>query len=154
MRFSLASGVRNDLLQILVDDLNTPNVLSNPLAVSLWFGVTVFSPHAGTDRDSYTVPAGKGAVVPSFSSSFIRITSATTATLMTINAEFRPSGGSFVNLGRHTAIMEGTDDVNNRDSVLGLVMSVGDTIKLSSSDSSTGGTMAMTGSLPIIQYDL
>lgn len=154
MRFSLASGVRNDLLQVLVDNQNKTIPLTNTIAVSLHYGLGLLSPHTATVRDSYTVPVGKGAIILSAASTIYRETTATNEGNVSVVATLTPNGGSTVNLYDHRQTTNNNDLLTDRSVDLGIVISPGDEVDVRTADPSTGGTVYIHVCVPIIQYDL
>jgi len=155
MRFSVASGTDNSLLQLISNsnddiELHTHETDNNTRPYGIeglspihlqYFGSTVV-PHAYTSRGSYTVPANKIARIDLIALSIMRITVPTTNGQVLSDIQITPSGGSTTRLVE-VKFIDGL--AGGRDALTvapKMILEVGDEIELFTTDVSIAGTIA------------
>jgi hypothetical protein len=111
------------------------------------------SPHSPTVRITYTVPAGKKAMVELLSCRVNRVTAATTLGSAQAWWALTPSGGTEKYLLMASLRTNNVGD--NREHGIGatLIMLAGDALKGYTCDTSTGGTCDYFLSLKITEFD-
>jgi hypothetical protein len=112
-------------------------------------------PHGATSRFTYTVPAGKKAIVEILSVRLQRETVASPAATASIYITYTPSGGSAsvavicVLYSTKNAI----GDLDKDDLGTTFTMNAGDAIECRSSDGSTGGTISYMAFAKVTEYE-
>lgn len=110
-------------------------------------------PHADTQRQRYTVPAGKKAVMFGYGLSVQRYTAAGTASWAFIDVVINKSQGDELAVG-FVQINSNTVAVQQYASLATYVLlKAGDTVDIRTADISTGGTCMFQGHCSIIEYD-
>jgi hypothetical protein len=113
------------------------------------------APHALTARWTYTVPAGKKALVELLQVGLKRMTAAGTPQVAYVAITVVPSGGSGVYLvfADLTASNNAVGDKDNMSSQGTLNLSAGDEINAKTYDGSTTGTIEYTANMKITEFD-
>ena len=138
--------------------------MSEQLRIVPWYdrnAITVFkryvatdvAPHAATERWSYTVPKGRKAFVEYLAASAVRITIAGPHGLVTACIDLGIAGASAESV---MAAQVMTNEIGDKDRVnIGhsLTLEGGDVLTSSTTDLSTGGTMAYRTIAKIIEFD-
>jgi hypothetical protein len=117
------------------------------------FGALATAPHADTQRWTYTVPAGKKALVEAAQLLTLRDAAATTLGRAEASILITPSGGA---LNRMLRTLHLINTVGERvDIFIGEAGSLlaADQIQATTEDSSTGGTMGYFATAKIMEYD-
>lgn len=111
------------------------------------------SPHTVTERVSYTVPAGRVAEIDVIDICMVRYTLPTTSGRFEVSVNIYPGGGSPVLVARrHTATNTAFEGI--MEHLTGpLLLYEGDIISVSTWDTSTDGSTAITISIYGIEYD-
>ena len=125
----------------------------NPKSVFKRYVATDVAPHALTERWSYTVPKGRKAFVEYLAASAVRITAAGPQGLVTACIDLGIPGPTALSL---MAAQVMTNNVGDKDRVnigQSLTLEAGDVLKASSTDLSTGGTMAYRLVAKITEFD-
>jgi len=106
------------------------------------------SPHSDTERWTYTVPAGKKAIVESLQTTMIRKTAATTAGRP--YAHIIVAGIAFLK-----AVIIGNAIGDRSDPTVGpaMVLVAGETITANTADDSTGGTVDFFVAMTATEFD-
>jgi len=126
----------------------------NPASKADSFGATLV-PHAETVRKTYTVPAGKKAMVESLQARVIRVTAATAAGTPYASWRITPSGGSVSSFLR-ALLITGQNAVKDEDKVsIGttLTLFAGDKLEAATFDDSTAGTVYHYISYKLTEFD-
>ena len=152
MRQSNASGVRNDLLQLLVNHEKVRNPISGNLPIDMSFFLSN-APHSPTNRINYTVPVGKKARVSGVALNIARKVVATTAANIWAYCLITPQGGSAVKIHDLSTIINTINDTIHSNVSCDYLLSVGDNISLVTSDVSTGGDVSFTCSASVEEFD-
>ncbi len=173
MRFTLLSGVRNDLIQLISDQtaaselhlhqievintailayLNTERRFDNPLPVG-FVHTTQLGPHASAIFNSYTVPINRRAVVSGASLSMQMSTAGAAPVDATTSITMVPSGGGLTQIATYV-IREPTISIPYTKTIpMNYVLSAGDTIRLSTNATGVGANFQWGSSLAIMEYD-
>lgn len=111
--------------------------------------------HAPTLRASYVCPSYKKAVIESLLCKVIRITAATSASRAAAYCQYAPSGQdpSYLDVIALAHIFTNNVGDGDADRISGVFLYPGDTIKLWTSDVSTGGTCNYLTSYKITEFD-
>jgi len=127
----------------------------NPISRVLSGYYAAQSPHAFTERWSYTVPAGRKALVSELQLYFYRRTAATTVGLVYayIQVNF-VSGGGWVAVLVQEMVTNNVGDKDHAEVGLLLFLSAGDVIRGADADGSTGGTVSFGESATLTEYDV
>jgi len=110
-------------------------------------------PHAETTRWTYTVPAGKKATVELTYLYVRRASAPTTASQISVDVKFTPSGGSAATVVRAETFTAVTTDVISITNPIAMFLGVGDVLAVTSSDASTGGTVNYILTAKITEFD-
>ena len=127
----------------------------NPISCHIRYNVGAEAPHATTERASYTVPAGKIAILKNALAHARVETVATTAGRKGVYIMLTIGGIDY-----HFCIsMMGADQnvIGNNSMQMSsneVLLNAGDTVKILTVDLSTAGTIGYTGVVLITQYDL
>lgn len=125
---------------------------ANAITRALGSNVTGFAPHVFTDRNTYTVPAGKRALLTSATIAIQRVTAAApigryqNTIYVTLNA-------AAADVCRIIAIDNTVNFINQMSLGLQVWLAAGDTIKWATEDLSTGGTVSYWGSFTYTEFD-
>ena len=152
MRFSFQSGVRNDLLQDIVDRLQPgyyPDIFK-PVTIE---AVLTLSPHASTARDSYTVPANKRALLLGGFMSVDRVVVPTVSGFYSLFALLTNSLGTDKRLASITGNSVVGGHHNNTQLNSGLILKATDKVRMHTSAISTGGSIQFNFNLLFAEFD-
>jgi len=115
------------------------------------------APHSFTVRGSYTVPAGKRALLLSCNYLLERQTAPTTAGLVQVNLSAKPAnnplGSDYFTFSRMRFWSATVPDQKEKNDRLDYLLSEGDVVELSTVDNSTGGDMWYDIYVPILEFD-
>lgn len=124
----------------------------NAITRALGANVTGVAPHAFTDRNTYTVPAGKRALLTSATIALQRVTAAApigryqSTIYVTLNA-------ASADVTRLLAVDNTVNFLNQMSLGLQVWLAAGDTVKWATEDLSTGGTVSYWGSFTYTEFD-
>lgn len=124
----------------------------NALYLNKGFTILPTGPHGVTTRDSYTVPAGRRAVITSMYLHFQRITVAAPIGVYQSAIVLTQSGNSYT-LCR---IMSVGNVVNDNLSIVNpgqVFLNAGDFVGIETSDASTGGTVGYRAQMAVTEFD-
>ena len=129
MRFSVASGTDNSLLQLIANDTE-PYGIGGLLPIQRHFA-TATGPHALTERLTYTVPADRIARLDFMQLSLLLSTIATVTALPTAEVRIIPSGGAFTILMSARIVSIGVvGDKSDNVSSPKIILEAGDEINI------------------------
>ena len=111
------------------------------------------APHALTTRLTYTVPAGKKAIVELLQVKCVRRTAATTVGLVYAYATITPSGGSEKEILDSYLFGNAVGDKDGQALQGTLVLCTGDVINMKTYDGSTGGTVDYFLAYKVTEFD-
>jgi hypothetical protein len=111
------------------------------------------SPHAYTNRWSYTAPTGRKAYVELFFLKVERLTAATTAGRLYAYGYFTPSGGSDYLIALVSVMSNGVGDKDSYLIAQNLTLLPGDAIKAGDGDSSTAGLANFYEIAKVTEFD-
>jgi len=120
----------------------------NPVPNMIAYRANGVAPHTVTIRASYTVPAGKKAMVVFSSAMIMRATAATTVGRVHGNAG-TPTAGTFDCYHKNNTV-DSMVTVQNAEMI---VVGAGITLSITTEDLSTGGTMDYDLSVIYIEFD-
>ena len=123
--------------------------------VSLAYEYTSYgiAPHAETQRWTYTVPAGKKAYVETFRAFVYRITAATSPNRYAAAIFVNPSGGGSYKIIEATSYSNVADTSQVLNVGGSILLFAGDQIAGYTLDASTGGTLIVSVSIKVSQFD-
>ncbi len=124
----------------------------NPVMKFLEGAAVGVGPHTPTQRASYTVPAGKKAMLNALQLDVIRATAATTAGPVSAYVNFLIGGGGNNSIGP-TMYKNAINDSDLMRLSIGVVMSAGDALRVYTADGSTGGTVTYAWGAILTEYD-
>lgn len=123
------------------------------VAVFTGYNAGGVAPHAGTQRWTYTVAAGKKLAIQCFDAQILRITAAAAVAEYGIILQYVPSGGG----GGYIVQPNSVDNAVSagEDRILGstMVLTSGDVISAITYDGSTGGTVSYNVSFQGLLFD-
>jgi len=125
----------------------------NPIQIVADFESWSAGPHTVTDRLTYTVPAGKRALLELAQVKLYRVTAATTAGIARIILALTPSGGSTEYILEAHIRGNTVGDKDSAEIASALILMAGDALVLKTVDPSTGGTIDYVGSYKITEFD-
>jgi len=141
--------------------VGTPSAVARPawydrnpvVAGHSYFAVT--GPHTYTTRFTYTVPAGKKAMVEVMHANVKRVTAPTTGGYAGIYFAFTPSGGTLTIILRAelTSADAAAKDKESASIGSSMTLKAGDTIDAATQDLSTGGTIYYGIDMKITEFD-
>ena len=152
MRQSNASGVRNDLLQVIADRTNNIRPRVNETLECDMHNVTL-TPHANTQHISYEVPVGREAEVIILPSTVHRRTVASVLGWVSLSCALNVSGGGNQSVHQPELYTNNVGDIVSKPNVGGIIMHAGDKLQFSSVDLSTDGTIRYEMGYYIREYD-
>lgn len=122
----------------------------SPYRILPYYQADGIGPHAATTRASYSVPAGKKALVSAITLCFRRATAPAPAGRFYIQC--RIAGGDIIgqNASNDVAVQS---NFNNLVIPCELYLSAGQAIAIVTGDASTGGTVDYFGSLILTEFD-
>lgn len=121
--------------------------------VSLWFEVGPVGPHAPNDRATYTVPANRFAIVECVQAHIRRIGAATTLGTSVAQARYYRAGVTLFMFAQATHFSNVANDPIDFNTTLHAILFPGDQLRMTTADSSSGGTMYYYGTARIIEFD-
>jgi len=125
----------------------------NPISrIDHYWGLTV-APHALTTRLTYTVPAGKKAILEALQVRCIRRTAATTVGLVYAVAYITPSGASEKELLDCYLFTNNVGDKDGQALQGTVTLFAGDVLGLKTYDGSTGGTVDYFLAYKLTEFD-
>jgi len=113
-------------------------------------GVT---PHGATDRLTYTVPAGKKALIEQADAKIWRQTAATTAGEVFVAFTVTPGGGSQQFVMRDAFFTNAVNDSAKLSMSPNMTLKAGDVFTIATFDGSTGGTTRYRLGYKLTEYD-
>lgn len=125
----------------------------NPVNKTQFAANGAVAPHTTTVRWTYTVPAGKKAVLESLMMSVIRVTAAAPQVTAVAHLNYTPSGGSQTLLAQAVLTTNGVNDIQQQTITSLGEMLAGDVVSADDVDSSTGGTVSYAQTLKAFEFD-
>lgn len=120
----------------------------NPATVVRSYAAGGVGPHAETNRWTYTVPAGRRAAVTFLEADVFRDSAATTLGVITVSVYYNTE------LVLRSIVWNNTVGARDFKLMTGLmVLNPGDTIRATTSDTSTGGSANYRISAMIVEFD-
>lgn len=131
-----------------------PNYIDrNPIQRLQSATVLATGPHTTTQRYSYTVPAGKRAIVEFIEQHIRRDTAAAPVGIVQVFHQYTPFGGSLSNFSITALATNGALDNISQNFSVGKGMAAGDVISGSTNDVGTGGTLTYVLGMAIVEFD-
>jgi len=124
----------------------------NPSNIWRQYAATL-GPHSSTQRWSYTVPAGKKALVEFSIACLLRVTAASTVGEAYAYVYYTPSGGTGGSLFEVRLLTNGIGDGKSLIVGQGIMMFAGDQLLGFTGDGSTGGTIEYVIAVKITEFD-
>lgn len=134
---------------------NTPGAGAPPagagLPISFNFGDSL-GPHTLTTRVSYTVPAGKQAIVSGIATHIQRTATAGTLGDSEVLIGILPSGGSLINVFRGFTFSNVTANHDTRSIVADYLLLEGDELRLETVIGGVGGLLDLVGTVSVVEF--
>jgi len=159
MRFSVASGTDNSLLQTIANQTLNVNQYLRPygivgIALQLpQYQGTGIAPHVAVERWTYTVPANKIARVDMISLSQTRVNASTTIGNSSLTLNIAPGGINSVRLLKNMMRTQAIGDTRRIDISPKIILSATDRIYGYTEDTSLGGGVSYLASVVISEID-
>lgn len=166
MRFSVASGTDNSILQLIsnsnadielhtheIDNHTRPYGVEGLNAIQKSYGPSTVAPHGSAQRWSYIVPANKIARLDLLSLGFFRATAPTSAGEFNVTFWTIPSGGAKVLLQVIASNSSTIGDTKVITISPKIIFEAGDELQMETIDISTGGTVSFFGSAYLSELD-
>jgi len=125
----------------------------NPATRTVYYNGSGVAPHSYISRGSYTVPAGKKAVLELAFIQTYRLAAATTVAAVIADIAFTPSGGSAQLLQQLWHMDNTLYVVRDKTVPMSICMQVGDRIDIDTGDGSTGGTNSYIMLLKLTEFN-
>lgn len=152
MRFSVASGTDNALLQIIADNTE-PFAFPGFLQVLRAYGPTGLAPHGVTQRWTYTVPVNKIARVDLVDMGLHRQSSSTTLGNHYCRIVVTPNGESDSPIMSLHEQEGSPEKVTTKSASPKIILLAGDEIEYQTGDSGVGGSVFHWGHAFISEFD-
>lgn len=152
MRFSVASGTDNSLLQLIANDTE-PYGIGGLTHISIEDFI-LRGPHVDQAWATYTVPANRIARLDHFEITLLRQTVAAPVGLASAYIRIQPFGAGVRTLSR--SFIDGVNAIGDRASVFGspkIIFEEGDIVSIRSLDVSTGGTIYYNNKFSVSELD-